>query len=395
MKVLAEPLLPHAKTKATAEAGSAKGVWQHAFVLLWRTARPRTYADVVIILVVLVLLTAAKVLHVALPLVLRSIVNSLSLEPSEQWSAIWLVGLFCGLTVATEAFSQLQEAVFARLFYRISQRVTVMLFAHLQALSLRWHLTRRTGEVLTVMSQGVGAVGNLLQIVTFQISATLLELLLTSGVFYRIGVPAISLCVLAGATVYTGHTVLVTRLRTQQRRAQNAAAKASTDVVVDSLLNFETVKVCASEAAETARLDGIAGELARLQIILQDSLSCMNCGQTAAMQLGMLCGLLVACSRTATREMSVGDFVMCAARRVVPRRARGEWAPAASEPASRLLRPLVRSTPSLVGSSYISRSSFSRSPIWAATTACSCRCHHRHAQSCASPLEFSRAALPS
>ena len=94
--------------------------------------------------------------------------------------------------VAAEACVQLQQAAWGRMFYVITQRVSLALFEHLHALSMRWHLNRKTGEVLTVVNQGVGAVGNLLQIATFQIGGTLLEMGLTSAVFFHLGVPAIS-----------------------------------------------------------------------------------------------------------------------------------------------------------------------------------------------------------
>ena len=197
-----------------------------------------------------------------------------------------------------------------RLFYKITQRVSLALFEHLHALSVRWHLERRTGEVITVLNQGVGAVGNLLQIVTFQLIGTVIELIMTSVVFLHIGVPAISLCVTAGAALYTAYTILITQLRTAQRRKQNDANKSAQELVVDSLLNFETVKVFASEGRETDRFDGITRRLARLQETSQDSLSLLNWGQTVAMQLGMAGGLLVACMRTTEGETTVGDFVM-------------------------------------------------------------------------------------
>ena len=103
---------------------------------------------------------------------------------------------------------------------------------------------------------------------------------------------------MASASLYTGYTLWMMQLRTHQRRAHNDANKRSQDVVVDSLLNFETVKLFASERPEARRYDGLTQELVRLQTTLQDSLSCMNWGQTVAMQLGVAAGLLAACART-------------------------------------------------------------------------------------------------
>ena len=101
---------------------------------------------------------------------------------------------------------------------------------------------------------------------TFSISATLLELVLTSAVFAKIGVPAISLCVVGGAALYTWYTVALTTMRVGQRREVNGASKRAQDVVVDSLLNFETVKLFASEATEARRYDGFTTALSELQV---------------------------------------------------------------------------------------------------------------------------------
>ena len=168
--------------------------------------------------------------------------------------------------------------------------------------------------MLQTINQGVGGVGNLLQIATFQIGATLLEMVLTSLVLVRLGVPSISLCVMGGAALYSGYTVVLTRLRTAQRREQNGATKDTQELVVDSLLCFETVKLFACEQAEASRFDGLTRRLARLQTALQDSLSWLNWGQAACMRLGMVGGLLVACARTTQGKTTVGDFVMVLSR---------------------------------------------------------------------------------
>jgi ABC-type multidrug transport system fused ATPase/permease subunit len=196
--------------------------------------------------VVLLLTLASKLCNIALPLVMRHVVNILSGvdDGGVDLPATTLVVVYCSLTAAAEGFVQLQQAVWGRLFYRITQRVSLALFEHLHSLSMRWHLERKTGAVLAVVNQGVGvrrsrlvhpatslaspslrllsavrcllrtggsttrrsgrsasaqAVGNLLQIATFQIGATLVELGLTSAVFFTLGVPSISLCVTASS----------------------------------------------------------------------------------------------------------------------------------------------------------------------------------------------------
>lgn len=186
----------------------------------------------------------------------------------------------------------------------------MQLFAHLHALSLRWHLNRKTGEVLRIVDIGVKAVSSVISLLAFNMGPTLLEFVLVSGILMRIGVPAISFCVLATASLYVAFTVLVTVLRTRQRRTVNDASKVMQGKVVDSLINFETVKLFAAEPAEVQGYEVAAEAYARAQIVSQDSLSILNWGQTVSMQLGMLVGLLIACSKASSSEMSVVEFIM-------------------------------------------------------------------------------------
>ncbi len=307
MQKLAEPLLPQSAANSAEDA--EKSSLRRTAVLLWKTARPRSMLEHLLAGAVIVLLAASKFLNLALPLVMSAIVDTLSNDGSFATCSA-LIGTYCGLTIAADGCVQAQSACWGRISCNITQRMSLALFEHLHALSLRWHLNRRTGELLSVMNTGVGALSTLLQVVIFQISAAVLELLLTSAVFLRIGVPAISLCVIGGAVLYTVYTIVLTKKRTQQRREVNEATKKAQDAVVDSLLNFETVKLFACEHTEAHRYDGLAQELARMQQRAQDSLSLLNWGQTGAMQLGMAGGLLVACASTSAQQMSVGDFVM-------------------------------------------------------------------------------------
>ena len=276
MRALSEPLLPQNQPSEI-----EKPSLRHTSELLWRAARPRTARDGLLLVTVVILLIVSKVLALALPLTMRQIVNRLSSDDGSGLPATALVAVFCTLAIGAEGCVQLQEAAWARCFYLMTQRVSVVLFKHLHALSMRWHLHRKTGEVLTVVNQGVGAVGNLLQIVTFQIAGTTLELLLTSAVFFQLGVPAISVCVIAGASLYTSYTILLTQRLSRQRREQNTSNRESQELVVDSLINYETVKLCASEGAEALRFCTLTRELARLQMASQDSLSWLNWGQVA------------------------------------------------------------------------------------------------------------------
>ena len=230
MKALAEPLL-------AAHEGIEGSAWSRIAALVWHSALPRNAVDGVLLVAVFTLLIASKLLIVSLPLVMKHIINILAEDGDELTDASLLVAAYCAVSVGAEGCAQLQQAAWGRLFYQITQRVSLALFEHLHALSMRWHLNRKTGEVLAVINQGVGAVGNLLQISVFQIAGTLFELALTSAVLYRIGVVSISACVIGGAAVYTGYTIYITQLRTGQRREQNLVEKLAQDAAVGRRLD--------------------------------------------------------------------------------------------------------------------------------------------------------------
>ena len=155
MGALAEPLLPRDGSAHTIAAAA----WKHSTTFLWHAARPRGVRDTLLLLLVLVLLVSAKLLNIALPLVMRRIVNTLSDGDGADGDGptpAELVCAYCALAAGAEALVQVQEAAWGRVFYKITQRVSLALFQHLHALSMRWHLHRKTGEVHTLADDQPG-----------------------------------------------------------------------------------------------------------------------------------------------------------------------------------------------------------------------------------------------
>jgi len=283
---------------------------QSPWSFLRKQFRPTSCEQRLLIAAIVICILGNKLAVLLTPVTWRYTVDALSGDNVESDLAVRGVMAYSGLAVVADAFSQLRGSLWARLSNKLTKDVSVKLFEHIHALSLRWHLNRKTGEILRIVDIGVKAVAAVVSVVAFNMGPTLLELALVSGIFMKIGVPAISLCVMASAGLYVIYTVSVTKMRTNHRRAVNDASKAQQDKAVDSLLNFETVKLFAAEATEVQEYSTTAQVFADAQTRAQDSLSALNFGQTVSMQLGMVCGLLVACSKAAASEMSVGEFVM-------------------------------------------------------------------------------------
>lgn len=278
--------------------------------LLRMHARPRGAGQWFLVVSVVTCILVNKAMVLLTPLTWRYAVSALSEESPQANTAIKWTLAYCLLAIIADAMVQLRGALWGRLSNQITRQVSLQLFTHLHALSLRWHLNRKTGDVLRIIDVGVKAVVTLISVLAFNMGPTILEVILVSCIFFQIGVPAISLCVMAAAFLYTGYTIFVTRKRAALRKEVNNAQRAMQDKTVDSLLNFETVKLFAAEEAEAAGYGAAAGVYAKAQVKAQDSLSVLNWGQTVSMQLGMASGLLIACLKASTAEMSVGEFVM-------------------------------------------------------------------------------------
>eukprot|EP00127_Corallochytrium_limacisporum_P006677 Clim_evm56s232 gene=Clim_evmTU56s232 len=197
---------------------------------------------------------------------------------------------------------------------QISQYTTrtmrVGLFEHLQYMSLRWHLGRKTGEVLRIMDRGTDSISSLMSSLIFNIIPTLVDIGLGIGFF------AIYFDLYFGALVfltmaaYLWFTIRVTEWRTKFRRAMNDADNATRTKAVDALLNFETVKYYAGEKFETNRLDTAIKKYQAVEWDTQTSLTLLNTGQSVIITVGLLAGLILCTVRILQGRFTVGDFVL-------------------------------------------------------------------------------------
>ena len=167
-----------------------------------------------------------------------------------------LLVAYGALRLSASLFQELRQIVFARVMARTSRKITLRVFEHLHALSLRFHLDRRTGGVARDVERGMTATSDLLDWTIYTILPTLLEVTIVCGILivrYDWGFAAITLATLA---VYITFTFSVTEWRLRYYRAANAADTEANAHAVDSLLNYETVKYFGNERHEFARYDG-------------------------------------------------------------------------------------------------------------------------------------------
>ncbi len=258
----------------------------------------------------LLLVVLGKLANLVVPLVLKKIVDSLNVAPTLLVLPVALLLAYGASRVSVTLFTELRQVVFARVMARISRRVTLQVFRHLHALSLRFHLARRTGGVARDVERGGTAISDLLDWTIYTIIPTALEIVMVSAVLawaYDWGFVAITGITLVAYILFT---VSITEWRTRYYRAAVEADTKANERAVDSLLNYETVKYFGNEDHEARRYDENLQHLENASVMSRKTLAVLNLGQTAIVALGVSAMMWRAAAGVVAGHMTVGDLVL-------------------------------------------------------------------------------------
>ncbi len=262
------------------------------------------------ILLALACLVLAKFANLGVPLILKRLVDSLNVEASLLVLPVGLLLAYGASRLSVTLFTELRTVVFARVMARSSREVMLRVFRHLHALSLRFHLNRRTGGVARDVERGGSAIADLLDWTIYTILPTLLEITLVTAVLvwkYDWTFAAITLGTIA---IYVAWTFRVTEWRTRYYRAAVEADTRASARAVDSLLNFETVKYFNNEDHEARRYDENLRQMEDAQVMSLKSLGVLNMGQSAIVAIGITALMWRAAAGVAAGEMTIGDLVL-------------------------------------------------------------------------------------
>ena len=257
---------------------------------LWPASDPAIRVRVV---GALALLTAAKLATVYVPILFKRMVDLFS-DPQHLPVALPL-GMIVGygvLRIAAIAFSELRDAVFAKVAQRAIRTVALRTFRHLHSLSLSFHLERQTGGLSRAIERGTTGIDTLLTFMLFNIVPTLIEIALV--------------CVVS----YIAYTLFVTNWRLKYRRQMNETDQEASTRAIDSLLNYETVKYFGNEQYEAARFDQALARYERASVASKSSLSLLNIGQAAIIGTGLAILMTMAGRGVIAKNLTVGDFVL-------------------------------------------------------------------------------------
>ncbi|MBG6070846.1 MULTISPECIES: ABC transporter ATP-binding protein/permease [unclassified Polaromonas] len=262
----------------------------------------------------LAFMVGAKLANVGVPLLLKDLVDTLSLKPGDVQAVlvvpIALLLAYGLLRLSTTLFTELRELVFAKATEGAARRISLEVFRHLHALSLRFHLERQTGGMTRDIERGTRGVHSLISYSLYSIIPTLIEVTLVLSLLavkFDVWFAGITLIALV---FYITFTVLVTNWRTQFRKTMNELDSMASSRAMDSLLNYETVKYFNNEEFEARRYDENLVRYRAAAITSQRTLSMLNAGQQLIIAFGLVAMLWRATQGVVDGRMTLGDLVM-------------------------------------------------------------------------------------
>jgi len=266
------------------------------------------------VLAALAFMVGAKVANVGVPLLLKNLVDAMSFKPGDVQAVLVVpAALLVGyglLRLSTSLFTELRELVFAKATEGAARRISLEVFRHLHALSLRFHLERQTGGMTRDIERGTRGVHSLISYSLYSIIPTLIEVTLVLTLL------AVKFDVwFAGITVialvfYITFTVTVTEWRTKFRKEMNELDSSAHSRAIDSLLNYETVKYFNNEEFEAHRYDENLKRYRAAAVKSQTTLSMLNTGQQLIIAAGLVAMLWRATQGVVDGRMTLGDLVM-------------------------------------------------------------------------------------
>ena len=282
---------------------------------IWPADRPDLRWRVIWAMVALII---AKVITLAVPIAYKAIVDLLTGEASGKEitaiglaaSPVFLIIAYGVARVMMVAFAQFRDVWFTAVAQHAVRELANRTFRHLHALSLRFHLERRTGGLNRVIERGVTGVDTIVRMAVLNSIPTAVELLMISGLIaYYFGWVYV-VVVLTTVALYVCYTFWASERRIAIRRDMNDSDTEAHSKAVDSLLNYETVKYFGNEDLEARRFDSSMARYEKAAIRTYTSLGMLNTGQAVIFTVGTVICMLLAASDVASGALTIGGFVM-------------------------------------------------------------------------------------
>jgi ATP-binding cassette, subfamily B, heavy metal transporter len=279
---------------------------------LWPEGEPWAKQRVVVAMIALIV---AKLVTVATPFFYKAAVDALAQDaPSPAWAlgagAIGLTVAYGMARLMSVGFQQIRDAVFTKVGQRALRKLALETFTHIHELSLRYHITRKTGGLSRIIERGVKGVDFLLRFLLFSIGPLILELVLTGIILAAVFDIWYLVVLVVTITLYVWFTFRVTEWRVKIRKEMNDQDTDANQKAIDSLLNFETVKYFGAEGREAARYDGAMARYEVAATKTNTSLAVLNFGQSLLITAGLVIVMVMAAVGVQNGQLTVGDFVL-------------------------------------------------------------------------------------
>ncbi|XP_061465354.1 ATP-binding cassette sub-family B member 6 [Rhineura floridana] len=307
-----QPLLPGARQNLS----TWRDLGQKIRLLLQYMWPTGNYPLQGLVIFCLMLMGLERAINVFVPIYYKYIVNELT--GGIAWHILLqTVCIYAGLKFlqgggagSTGFISNMRTFLWIRVQQFTSREIQVQLVRHLHGLSLRWHLERKTGEVLRSVDRGTSSINNLLSYIVFSIFPTIADIIIAIAYFTSIFSAWFGLIIFLCMSLYLALTIIMTEWRTKYRREMNTRDNEARSRAVDSLLNFETVKYYNAENYEATRFNDAIVKYQVSEWKVNASLALLNQTQNLVIGLGLLSGSLLCAYYVTKKRLHVGDYVL-------------------------------------------------------------------------------------
>ncbi len=304
--------MAHEASKAAGGKASAARTIRRVAPYLWPQGETWVKRRVVLALCALLV---AKAVSVSTPFFYKAAVDALAGQHRDDawllaYGAVTLTIVYGLARLGNTAFSELRDAIFVRVTQRALRKLALETFVHIHRLSLRYHITRKTGGLSRIIERGVKGVDFLLRFLLFSIGPLVIELTLVTVIFALAFNIWYALVVVVTIWLYVTYTFKITEWRVKIRRKMNEQDTDANQKAIDSLLNYETVKYFDADRREAARYDMAMEGYEEAAIKTGQSLSLLNFGQALIITTGLVIVMVMAAMGVQKGQLTVGDFVM-------------------------------------------------------------------------------------
>jgi ATP-binding cassette, subfamily B, heavy metal transporter len=258
----------------------------------------------------LLFLVIAKLATVAVPVLLKDIVDSLNSDNTLLILPLGLLIAYGSLRLTTAFFSELRDVLFAKVRYHAVYKISIRVLDHLHKMSLRFHLERQTGSIIRDLERGTQSLSSLINYMIFIIIPTFIEVLLVGAILLTTYESTFALIIFLTIIIYILFTLMVTNWRMSYRYEMNRLDSKANSIAVDSLLNYETVKYFNNEEYEIKRYGDVLFRWENAAMQSTKTMSLLNFGQAIIITFGVTIIMIFASSGVVDGSLTLGDLVL-------------------------------------------------------------------------------------